>query len=122
MNTMSEIITTAAGATTVVNNAISIVDYIISNRKQNKIIKAAQIKQLEVAVYRVVQIKRANAMHELKAIARRHLIESYNEVKEYLNTPIGDLLLDSLRDEVEHFRCYYNDFDALTGGGFGCAF
>lgn len=114
---MNNLIPTSASATTAVKNVFDIVTSLVSMRKKNKLITAGQLQQLGTAIRLAVEADRMAGMHTLMVNGRNKLMDSFNQIKDYANTPFGDMLLETVRDECRYYKGYCDNFDRLTKFG-----
>lgn len=116
---MKELVTTTASLTTAVKNVYDISSNLIVMRKQNKLISAGQLRQLGVAISRVIEEERMAGMHSLMTKGRDLLVDSFKQIQDYANTDFGDMLLETIREEARYFKGYWDDYDHFTKpGGF----
>lgn len=114
---MNDLITTATSLTAAAKNVYDVASGMISSRKQNKLVTAAQVHRLENAIRQALEADRMAAIHALSNSERNYLIDSFNQIKDYANTPMGIMLLETVRDEARYMRGYIDDYDRLTKAG-----
>ena len=110
---MNNLIPTTTSFSVAAKNVYDITTSLISTRKQNKLIKAGQLRQLEIAIYSANKAYGQSCMHGLMNSSREYLIDSYNQISKYLNTDFGDMLLEMLRSELNYYKGYCDDFNRL---------
>lgn len=116
---MKELITTTASLTTAFKNVYDISNNLIIMRKQHKLISAGQLRQLGVAISRAIEEERMAGMHSLMMKGRELLIDSFNQIQYHVNTDLGDMLLETVKEEARYYKGYWDDYDRLTRvGGF----
>lgn len=108
---------TFASVTTGVKNVYDIASQLIRARRQNRLINAGQLQQLNIAIQATLQADRIAAVHKLEGNAREFLIDTYKDIERYLNTPIGDMLLESLKREARFYDSCLYDYGRLTRPG-----
>lgn len=99
-----------------VKSVCDVTNSMISTRKQNKLVSKAQIARLETYIDRVVTCERMVAYHELWNVASSNLVDSYEKIKGHENSPIGAILMESLRKEALAYDSILEDFLHLPNG------
>lgn len=112
----NDLITKAANATTAVRNVCGIIGGLINLRMNNQRITPARILLLRESAEQAVALARIAGFHTLVTKARRNMVDSLEQIEKYRNTAIGDILLDSLRNEWESYGVICNCYLRLTGG------
>lgn len=107
---MPDPITTVTALSTAVKNVADVTTSMISSRKQNRLVAKGEIMRLEAYIQRVIYLTRMNAVRDLMGSAQANLIKSYENVKGYINSPIGGLLLETVNEEANAYRSYIDDF------------
>lgn len=117
---VTEIVTTTSALTTAVKNAHDITTGLINTRKQNRLISTGQLNRLNISIQEAIVADRMKGMHTLETYGRNCLMDSYHQIEEHLNTPLGDMLLETIRDELRFYESCLIDFERSTrnGGGF----
>lgn len=101
----------SAGAKTICD----ITSALVSKRKRNSLIRAGELKSLEVEIKRALAYARMTAIHQLEDYACNCLLESYNRFLQCdVNSPYGSYALSILNDEARYFRDCVEDFVRLT--------
>lgn len=108
---------TIVSVSTGLKNVFDIATHLIGIRRQNRMITSAQLERLNVAIQAAIQADRIAAVHKLESSARSFLIDTYRDIEEDLNTPIGDMLLESLQREAKAYSNCMSDFAYLTRPG-----
>ena len=118
---MSDLIPIAASLTSAAKNVYDIATDMISTRKQNRLITSAQIRRFKNAIDEALERERQKAriegVHALETSARNMIIDSYKQVESYGNSPIGIMLLETVRDEMRFLQGYVDDYDRNTKVG-----
>lgn len=107
-------VTTVTALTTAVKNAVDVTNTMISVRKRNQLVTSAQIQYYKNTIRETLNADRMRAVHALTTNQRNYLIDSMKQVSEYVNTPIGPMLLETLRDEFRDLRRCIDDYTRLT--------
>lgn len=110
----NEIITYSAGISTALNNLCEISIKLSNLRKRNRLISAAQLRQLENAVAAVLIMDDMNHISHLEIQSRMHIRCSFEEYKKYAGTPFGDYLLEEIQEEAKYYRDCINDYVIMS--------
>lgn len=111
----TELVTVVSAATTGVKNICDITNQLINKRKQNKLITKGEMDCLKIKVNEAICQAKQNARHNFSLSAQDKLLESYTRIGEHdLNSPFGLIALELLRDELQAYILYGQDFDRLT--------
>lgn len=113
MNT--ELMTVIASATTSAKNVYDLANQMVNKRKGNYLITRGELKMLEVAISRTIERERMSARHELGNTYITYMKESFENVKGIdVNSTLGLILLQEIRDEAQSYMEYLHDFNHLT--------
>lgn len=113
-----DLIPVTASLTQAAKNVIDVSTTLLSFRKKNKLISAGEARKLEQAILQALEAERQAQVHKLMMAGRSMVFESFAQYEPYANTPMGDFILESVRQEAKYMmECVDDYYHATRWGG-----